>query len=186
MYDELKSHGENRILAKMDAPKWSNVVSSKWVFKWKTNVTGQVIKANARRVSRGFGQSYNVEFDTTFAPTPLYSSVSKPVSIANGHGQQMSQWKPAGLVRVLTSMEGVQASFHVLRLFAAVLTSVILRNVPPNITNSPMEDFDRFLEWGHASITTGPGASAAELPSLDKVCEIHLPIHNSRCWRKTQ
>lgn len=42
-----------------------NVISAKWVFTWKTDKFGRVVRAKARLVARGFAQREGVDvFDT--------------------------------------------------------------------------------------------------------------------------
>ena len=90
MVEEMKGHDETGTFSPMDAPAGSNVVSAKWVFSWKANELGQVVKAKARLVARGFSQSYEIDYDETFAPTPSSSSVKIIAGVANEHGTVLS------------------------------------------------------------------------------------------------
>jgi len=50
-------------------PHNSNLVSSKWVFKYKKDDCGNIIKRIARLVARGFSQKYGIDYKETFSPT---------------------------------------------------------------------------------------------------------------------
>ena len=58
------------------------MISAKWVFTWKTNGLGKVVRAKARLVARGFRQVEGVDYFETFAPTPASSWVRLLASIA--------------------------------------------------------------------------------------------------------
>ena len=58
------------------------MISAKWVFTWKTNELGKVVRAKARLVARGFRQVEGVDYFETFAPTPASSCVRLLASIA--------------------------------------------------------------------------------------------------------
>ena len=63
-------------------PDGVNVVSARWVFAWKVDKDGNIVKPKARLVARGFSQVHTVDFLETYAPTPAASSVKLLVAIA--------------------------------------------------------------------------------------------------------
>ena len=50
-------------------PNNKNLISSKWVFSYKRDDKGNIIKYKARLVARGFSQIYGVDYEETFSPT---------------------------------------------------------------------------------------------------------------------
>ena len=50
-------------------PVGCNVIDARWVFKWKADATGKIVKAKARLVANGFKHTYGVEYLETFSPT---------------------------------------------------------------------------------------------------------------------
>ena len=56
-----------------------NVISTKWVFAWKTDSN---TKVKARLVARGFRQQPGAEYLEAFAPTPAMSSIKVILAVA--------------------------------------------------------------------------------------------------------
>ena len=50
-------------------PSGSNIISSRWVFKYKRDSNGKIIKRKARLVAKGYTQEYGIDYKETFAPT---------------------------------------------------------------------------------------------------------------------
>ena len=46
-----------------------NVIDAKWVYTWKVDEQGWVVKAKSRLVTRGFKQREGIDFGETFPPT---------------------------------------------------------------------------------------------------------------------
>lgn len=55
-------------------PENRKAVRSKWVFKWKTDQSGHVVKAKATLVAKGFNQVEGINYLQTSAPTPVSAS----------------------------------------------------------------------------------------------------------------
>ena len=58
------------------------MIDAKWVYTWKVDEHGWVVKAKLRLVARGFKQREGVDFDETFAPTVSSSCVRLLSAIA--------------------------------------------------------------------------------------------------------
>ena len=52
-----------------ELPKNANLVSSRWIFKYKRDSEGNIIKRKARLVARGFTQEFGIDYNETFSPT---------------------------------------------------------------------------------------------------------------------
>ena len=72
-------------------PNGVNVVSTRWVFAWKVDKDGNIVKPKARLVARGFSQVHTVDFLETYAPTPAASSVKLLVAIAVKNDWELRQ-----------------------------------------------------------------------------------------------
>ena len=58
------------------------MIDAIWVFKWKADDTGQIVKAKARPVAKGFKQKYGVDYLETFSPTANSASQRLLVALA--------------------------------------------------------------------------------------------------------
>ena len=72
-------------------PDGVNVVSARWVFAWKVDKDGNIVKPKARLAARGFSQVHAVDFFETYAPTPAASSVKLLVAIAVKNDWELRQ-----------------------------------------------------------------------------------------------
>ena len=63
-------------------PKDVNIVSCKWVLKYKIDSKGNIIKRKARLVARGFTQRYGIDYTFTFSPTLKLDSLRIIIAIA--------------------------------------------------------------------------------------------------------
>ena len=79
---ELDNHIEVGTFSADIVPKGVNVMTAKWVFAWKIDSDGDVTKAEARLVARGFEQQPGVDYFNTFASTPTVSSNKVALAIA--------------------------------------------------------------------------------------------------------
>ena len=63
-------------------PPNSNIVDSKWVFRIKKNVAGEIDKYKARLVARGFTQIYGVDYYETYSRVARLASFHLLMAIA--------------------------------------------------------------------------------------------------------
>lgn len=56
-------------------PDDTNIILSKWIFKYKRDFESKIIKRKARLVARGFTQGEGVDFHETFSPTMKQDSL---------------------------------------------------------------------------------------------------------------
>eukprot|EP00833_Pecoramyces_ruminatium_P015872 jgi/Orpsp1_1/1189904/evm.model.d7180000075388.1 len=65
-----------------NVPKGINIVTPKWVFKYKYDDKGNIIKRKARLVARGFTQQEGIDYKETFSPTLRQNSLRILTAIA--------------------------------------------------------------------------------------------------------
>jgi len=63
-------------------PNGANIVTCKWVFKYKRYNNGNIIKRKARLVARGFSQRYGIDYIYTFSPTLKQDSLRIIIAIS--------------------------------------------------------------------------------------------------------
>lgn len=72
---EISMLREMRVWDKVDLPSGRKAVSCKWVFRWKTNLDGTMLKNKAQFAVQGFNQEQGVDFNESFAPTARFLSL---------------------------------------------------------------------------------------------------------------
>ena len=61
-------------------------MNAKWVFKRKTDVNGEILKAKARLVAKALSQRDRIDFLEVFSPTANAATIRLLVALANTHG----------------------------------------------------------------------------------------------------
>ena len=68
MEKEMESLKENEVWELAILPPGKKAISSKWVYKVKTNSDSSIECYKARLVARGFDQRFGSDYDETFCP----------------------------------------------------------------------------------------------------------------------
>ena len=92
MDDEMQSLEKNGTWKLVPRPKGRNLVSSKWIFKSKTNPDGSLDRRKARLVARGFSQTRGLDYFETFSPVVRYESVRCVLSLAAAWNMEIKQF----------------------------------------------------------------------------------------------
>jgi len=74
-----------------NVPDNANVVSCRWIFKYKRDAHGNIIKRKARLVARGFTQQIGIDYFNTYSPTFRQDSLRIIVAIASSKGFNIKQ-----------------------------------------------------------------------------------------------
>lgn len=88
---EIKMLMYMRVWKEVKVSSHQKVFLTKWVFAYKFNSNGEIIKGKARYVVRGFSQREGVDLNKTFAPTAKFTSLMVLFSVAVRKG-----WKIRG------------------------------------------------------------------------------------------
>ena len=109
MHDELLQFQRNDVWTLVPRPEGEHVISTKWIFRNKTNEEGNVIRSKARLVAQGYSQMEGVDYDETFALVSRIESIRILLALAcqlkfklyqmnvkttflNGFLKKMSMW----------------------------------------------------------------------------------------------
>ena len=82
MHEELNQFVRNDVWELVPRPKEAHVISTKWIFKNKTDEDGEIIRNKSRLVAQGYTQVEGVDFDESFAPVARLESIRILLSIA--------------------------------------------------------------------------------------------------------
>jgi hypothetical protein len=75
MIEEYQSILKNDVCDVFPRPDGKPLLTSKWIHTIKHVVDGSIEKYKARFVARGFSQIEGVDYDDTFAPISIYTSI---------------------------------------------------------------------------------------------------------------
>ncbi|GKB17311.1 retrotransposon protein, putative, ty1-copia subclass [Tanacetum coccineum] len=73
---------DNQVWHLVDLPPNGKTVGSKWLFKKKTDIDGNVHTYKARLVAKGFTQTYGVDYEETFSPVADIRAIRILIAIA--------------------------------------------------------------------------------------------------------
>ncbi|XP_071722307.1 uncharacterized protein [Rutidosis leptorrhynchoides] len=82
MQEELHQFERNRVWELVPRPEHCNIISTKWIFKNKTDEQGNITRNKARLVAQGYTQVEGVDFDETFAPVARLESIRLLIAVA--------------------------------------------------------------------------------------------------------
>ena len=82
MNAEMQSMYENQVWDLVNLPPHCKPVGSKWIFKLKTDMDGNLHTYKARLVAKGFTQTHGIDYDETFSPVAMIKSIRILFAIA--------------------------------------------------------------------------------------------------------
>lgn len=75
MIEEMNALDDNGTWNLVDLPSGKWAIGCKWVFTVKINLDGSIARLKARLVTKGYAQSYGVDYSDTFSPSAKLTSV---------------------------------------------------------------------------------------------------------------
>ncbi|GJZ17367.1 retrotransposon protein, putative, ty1-copia subclass, partial [Tanacetum coccineum] len=82
MNAEMQSMKDNQVWRLVDLPPNGKTVGSKWLFKKKTDMDGNVYTYKVHLVAKGFTQTYGVDYEETFSPVADIRAIRILIAIA--------------------------------------------------------------------------------------------------------
>ena len=68
MHEELNQFVRNDVWELVPRPENAHVISTKWIFRNKTDEDDEIIRNKSRLVAQGYTQLEGVDFDISFGP----------------------------------------------------------------------------------------------------------------------
>ena len=72
-------------------PPGANLISSRWIFTYKQNDKGEIIKRKSRLVAKGYTQQFGIDYKEIFSPTLKQDSIRIFTSISAQHNFNIEQ-----------------------------------------------------------------------------------------------
>lgn len=85
MESELNSIYKNGTWDMMPLPPHRTAISTKWVFRVKTNSDGSIAKLKAQLVAKRFQQREGMDYKETFAPVVKWNTLRTVIALAGHH-----------------------------------------------------------------------------------------------------
>jgi hypothetical protein len=91
MHEELENFERNKVWTLVDPSRDVNVIGTKWVFKNKQGVDGEVVRNKARLVAQGYTQVEGLDFGETFATVAHLEAIRILLAFATSNGFKLYQ-----------------------------------------------------------------------------------------------
>nr|GFB19653.1 retrotransposon protein, putative, Ty1-copia subclass [Tanacetum cinerariifolium] len=88
---EIQSMKDNEVWVLVELPPNGKTVGSKWLFKKKTDMDGNVHIYKARLVAKGFTQTSGIDYEETFSPVADIRAIRILIAIAAYYGYEIWQ-----------------------------------------------------------------------------------------------
>nr|GEX48500.1 hypothetical protein [Tanacetum cinerariifolium] len=88
---EMQSMKDNEVWVLVELPPNGKIVSSKWLFKKKTYMDGNVHTYKARLVAKGYTQTLGIDYEETFSPVADIRAIRILIAIAAYHDYEIWQ-----------------------------------------------------------------------------------------------
>ena len=88
---QVNKYGKIDVWDIVPRPEGKSVVTSKWIYKIKHAADGSIEKYKARFVARGFSQIEGVDYDETFLPVAIYTSIRSIIALFASMGWKLHQ-----------------------------------------------------------------------------------------------
>lgn len=92
MNEEIAALKDNDTWELVQKPENVKIVDNKWVFRLKTDSSGQTTRFKARLVAKGYTQQKDIDYSETFAPVVRYDSIRILLALAAEECLEIAQF----------------------------------------------------------------------------------------------
>lgn len=89
--EELRAHELNGTWTLQNLPKNKKAIESKWVFKIKHGISGDILQYKARLCAKGYSQKQGIDYQEVFAPVARYDSIRIMLALAAKENLEIAQ-----------------------------------------------------------------------------------------------
>ncbi|CAM8887597.1 unnamed protein product [Rhodiola kirilowii] len=82
MQEELEEFARNDVWDLVPRPDGVNIIGTKWIFKNKSDASGNITRNKARLVAQGYTQIEGIDFEETFAPVARLEAIRLLLALA--------------------------------------------------------------------------------------------------------
>jgi hypothetical protein len=91
MDEDMVALDANVIWELMTLPKDKKSIGCKWVYKVKHNANGSMNKYKARLVTKGYAQTYGINYEETYSPIAKMTTIRAIIVMATSKGSSLHQ-----------------------------------------------------------------------------------------------
>jgi hypothetical protein len=91
MDEEMEALDANATWVLVALPKDKKAIGCKWVYKIKHNANGYLSKFKAKLVTKGYAQTYGIDYEETYSPVAKMTTVRAIIAMAAAKGWSLHQ-----------------------------------------------------------------------------------------------
>jgi hypothetical protein len=91
MDEEIAMLNVNATWELVALPKYKKTIRCKWVYKVKHNADGFVSMYKARLVTKGYAQTYGIDYEETYSPVAKMTTIRAIIAMATTKGWSLHQ-----------------------------------------------------------------------------------------------
>ncbi|GMF64130.1 unnamed protein product [Phytophthora fragariaefolia] len=91
MKSELNSLVADKTWKLVPRPSHQRPIGCRWVFAWKRNEKGQVVRHKARLVAKGYSQLQGVDYEETYSPVAYLNSIRTMLAKCGADGMEIEK-----------------------------------------------------------------------------------------------
>ena len=91
MDEEMTALDVNHTWDLVPLPSGKKAIGCKWVYKIKHKADGSIERYRARLVTKGYAQTYGIDYEETFSPIAKIATIRTVIAVSTTKGWYMHQ-----------------------------------------------------------------------------------------------